>query len=218
MTMRDVYPAHSTLYRLPVFFFLLSLFVAGAAEHAAAAAAPKNKTRIVSEKMTYDAKKNQVVFEGKVHVTRPTMEIWSELLIVAMDDSGKKTASPNPANSAGALGVGGGKVDKIIAEKNVRIKQENKLGTSGKATYFVNEGRIVMEDGPVIVDGDNRISGKVITYYTETGRSLVTGAPDQPVEVLFSTDNNKASPDLPGVGAGDAPASDGTSAAEGARQ
>jgi len=226
--MRDAYRTHSAFFKLPVFFFLLFLFFSGTAGHAAGAAAPKNSTRIVSEKMTYDAKKNQVVFEGKVHVTRPTMEIWSEFLTVVMDDSGKKAASQNASNSAGALGVGGGKVDRIIAEKNVRIKQENKQGTSGKATYFVNEGRIVMEDNPIIMDGDNRISGKVITYYTETGRSLVTGAPDKPVEVLFSTDDSKGAPELPGVGVGAPPATTdapapagkptGTAGTTGARQ
>lgn len=201
--MRDVYHAQAATFRPPIFFLLLSLMVAGAVDYAAAAAAPRNNTRIVSEKMVYDAKKNLVVFEGKVHVTRPTMEIWSDLLTVALEDGGKKAASPGVSSSTDALGIGGGKVDRIIAEKNVRIKQDNKVGTCGRATYFVNEGRIVMEYNPVIVDNDNRISGKVITYDTETGRSLVTGAPDKPVEVLFSTEGSKASPDLPGIGAGD---------------
>ncbi len=152
----------------------------------AADAAPASKggnTRIISEKMTHDAGKNQVVFEGKVHVIRPTMEIWSEILTVILDDSGKK----NGANGASPLGVGGGKVDRIIAEKNVRIKQENKNGTCGKATYFVNAGKILMEQSPVLVDGDNRIRGTTINYYTESGKSEVIGN----VDVQFTTDDNK---------------------------
>lgn len=188
------------IFKSMVLLGLFSLLFSGIAGQAHAAA-PKNSTRIVSEKMTYDAKNNQVIFEGKVHVVRPTMEIWSEVLTVALDDSGKKSDS----GGSGALGVGGGKVERIIAEKSVRIKQDNKTGTCGKATYFVTENRIVMEINPVIVDGDNRISGKVITYFTETGRSLVTGDPKKPVEVLFSTDDAK-SPELPGLGVGNAPA------------
>jgi Uncharacterized protein conserved in bacteria len=145
------------------------------------AAAPKdNTTRIVSEKMTHDANKNQVVFEGKVHVVRPTMEIWSDVLTVILDNSDKKQVTPN--NTLGS----GGKVDKIIAEKNVRIKQENKSGTCGKATYYVNAGKIIMEQSPVLIDGDNRISGRVINYFTQTGKSEVIGN----VDVQFSTDNN----------------------------
>ena len=185
--------------RFAAALFCFSAILFAAAPQNAAAAAPAAKsgsnTRIISDKMTYDSNKNQVIFEGKVHVTRPTMEIWSELLTVILDDSGKKSAS----SGSNALGAGGGKVERIIAEKSVRIKQESKVGTCGKATYFVNEGRILMEQNPVIVDGDNRISGKTITYYTETGRSVVTGDPGKKVEVLFSTDDNK-SPVLPGVG------------------
>jgi lipopolysaccharide export system protein LptA len=157
------------------------------------AAAPKGGiTRILSEKMTYDSAQNQVVFEGKVHVTRPDMEIWSEILTIVLDNSEKKNT---PSSSGNALSVeGGGNVERIIAEKNVRIKQENKSGTCGKATYFVNAGKIIMEQGPVLVDGENRIKGRVIEYYTETGRSKVIGD----VDFQFSTEDNKG-PSLPGI-------------------
>lgn len=176
-------------------FTLIPLAGAMAADAAPAPGASKgNSTRIVSEKMTYDANKNHVVFEGNVHVTRPTMEIWSDILTVVMDDSGKKNAS----SSASSLGVSGGKVDRIIAERNVRIKQENKSGTCGKATYFVNAGKITMEQNPVLVDGDNRIRGRIINYFTESGKSEVLGN----VDVQFTTDDNK-SPSLPGLGAGE---------------
>lgn len=189
--------AHRRNARFPLVLFCFSALAIGLlVPHSAGAAAPKSgsSTRIVSEKMTYDSNKNQVIFEGKVHVVRPTMEIWSELLTVILDDSGKKNDAAGPS----ALGIGGGKVERILAEKSVRIKQESKVGTCGKATYFVNENRIVMEQSPVIVDGDNRISGKIITYDTATGRSVVVGDADRKVEVLFTTDDNK-SPALPDV-------------------
>jgi lipopolysaccharide export system protein LptA len=109
------------------------------------------------------------------------MEIWSEVLTVILDNSGKKESAPS------SLGVSGGKVDRIVAERNVRIEQENKSGTCGKATYFVNAGKIVMEQNPVLVDGDNRIRGTIINYYTDSGKSEVIGN----VDVQFTTDDNK---------------------------
>ena len=155
-----------------------------------AAAAPKGgNTRIVSEKMVYDSAKQQVVFDGNVHVTRPNMEIWSDKLVMILESSGKK-----PANETSALGMQGGKVERIIAESNVRIQQENKVGTCGRATYLVNQGKIVMEQSPLIVDGDNRIRGRVINYFTESGRSEVIGD----VDVRFTTDDAKG-PQLPGA-------------------
>lgn len=210
MTMRNAMNRGSFFFRLPVFLCLLLLAGAFSTEHADAAAAPSLKggnTRITSEKLTYDSGKNQVIFEGKVHVTRQAMEIWSDLLTVLLDDSGQKPSS----GSAGAMGMGGGKVERIIAEKNVRIKQENKVGTCGKATYFVNEGRIVMEQDPVIVDGENNIRGKTITYYTQTGRSVVTSDPSRPVVVQFSTDDKgPLLPGAPGSSGQDAPGGEGT--------
>ena len=187
------------------FFLSLVSFMLLAPAYVAQAAAPKaNNTRIVSEKMTYDANKNQVVFEGKVHVVRPGMEIWSEILTVVLDNSDKKptTASNN------ALGAAG-KVDRIIAEKNVRIKQDNKNGTCGKATYYVNAGKILMEQSPLLVDGENRIRGRIINYYTQTGKSEVIGN----VDVQFSTGDN-VSPSLPGfdVAQPDTPVNNGEKA------
>lgn len=202
--MRTAAVAHdglSGLCKTAVLLALSALILCVPAAMARAAAAPKgNSTRIISEKMTYDANKNQVVFEGKVHVIRPTMEIWSEVLTVILDDKGGKSTAP--AQGANALGAGG-KVDRIIAERNVRIKQDDKIGTCGKATYFVNANKIVMEQDPLLVDGDNRIRGRIINYYTQSGKSEVIGN----VDVQFTTEDNK-SPSLPGidVAPSDAPA------------
>jgi len=189
-----------------LFFMLwLALSVSLAAAGRADAAAPVqkgNNTRIVSERMTYDSTKHQVIFEGKVHVTRPNMQIWSETLTLVLDNSGKKAVSDGGANP---LGMEGGKIERIIAEKNVRIQQDNKIGTCGRATYYLTQGRIVMEQNPVLVDGDNRIKGRTIIYYTQSGKSEVIGD----VDVQFSTEDGK-NPVLPGV----TPAPDGEKAAQ----
>jgi lipopolysaccharide export system protein LptA len=174
------------------FLCCLAAGLSPAAPEAWAAAAPKGgSTRITSEKMTYDSTKNQVVFEGKVHVVRPSMEIWSDLLTIFLDNSGKKAA---PGSDGAAFGMEGGKVERLIAERNVLIKQENKSGSCGRATYFVNQGKIEMEQNPVLMDGDNRIRGRVINYYTETGKSEVLGN----VDVQFTTEDNKG-PATPGL-------------------
>ena len=188
-----VNPVHLNGYKglmlHPLTLLCLSVLLFFALGGTAHAAAKENTTRISSEKMTHDANKNQVVFEGNVHVIRPGMEIWADVLTIALDSSDKKTVS-----SDNALGAGG-KVEKIIAEKNVRIKQGNKNGTCGRATYFVSAGKIVMEHGPVLVDGDSRIRGRVINYFTQTGKSEVIGN----VDVQFSMDDNNSGPVLPSL-------------------
>lgn len=171
------------------FFLAASGLLPGAAGAASLPSSKAANTRINAEKMTYDSERNVVVFEGNVHVTRPDIQIWSELLSVYLDNSGKPASSGNTN-----MGMQGGKADRIIAERNVRIKQDNKQGSCGKATYFVPQGRIMMEQSPVIVDGDNRIRGRVINYFTETGRSEVVGD----VDVQFTTDDAKL-PSQPGT-------------------
>lgn len=164
---------------------LLAVSVPHSGHAASPAAFPVTKagtTRIVAEKMVYDSEKNKVVFEGNVHVTRPDIQIWSELLTLYLVNEGNKSASSSN------IGMRGGKADRIVAERNVRIKQDNKTGSSGRATYFVAQGKILMEQNPVIVDGDNRIKGRIINYFTETGHSEVIGD----VDVQFTTEDVKA--------------------------
>lgn len=180
-----------SFFRYARFFSCLAAFLCLAAFPSGAPAAEKGgDTRILSEKMTYDTVKNQVVFDGKVHVVRPDMEMWSETLTLILDSSGKKAPSSNKAIAV----EGGGKVEKIVAERNVRIKQDDKNGTCGKATYFVTAGKITMEQDPVLVDGENTIRGRLINYYTESGISEVVGN----VDVRFVTGDNAPSA-LPGL-------------------
>lgn len=161
-------------------------------DHSGAAATPKGgNTRIIAEKMTYESTKNRVIFEGAVHVTRPDMQIWSEILTLILDNSGGKTSSGTGGDNP--LGMEGGKVERIIAEKNVRIKQDDKTGTCGRATYYVTNAKIVMEQNPVLIDGDNRIKGRVINYYPDSGRSEVIGNVD--VQFTTTSDAPPATPD-----------------------
>ena len=137
-------------------------------------------TRIVSEKMTYDAVKQLINFEGKVYATRLNMEIWSEKLTVYLDNSDKKP------DKNSVMGMGAGKAERIVVEGGVRMKQDDKSATCGKATYYVSQGKIVMEQNPVVNDGPNQIRGKVINYFTQTGHSEVLGN----VDVRITTDND----------------------------
>ena len=190
---------------LSAFYLLVVGFALAVPEVCAAPVAKGNSsTRILSEKMSYDSAKNQVVFEGKVHVIRPNMEIWSDVLTIILDNSDKKSAAGGDA----VFGMEGGKVERIIAERNVLIKQENKSGSCGKATYFVTQGKIEMEQNPLLVDGDNRIRGQLINYYTETGRSEVIGN----VDVQFNTDDK--GPSLPGLAPNAGPAASPGKAAQ----
>ncbi len=143
-------------------------------------------TRITSERMQYDAAGQKVIFEGKVHVIRPDFQMWSEKLTVLLDKDNKVEAKRQGNGTASpVMGMQAGQVERIVAERNVRMRQDDKTGSCGKATYIAATGKIIMEQSPVVNDGPNHISGQIINYYTRENRSEVIGA----VDVRFITDD-----------------------------
>lgn len=172
-----------------LFLFLLTV---PAASFAAEPKGAPVATNIQADRMQYDAASQRVIFEGNVHVKRPDFELWSAKLTVFLDKSNKPAkAADTDANGTkpamGTMGMDAGDIDRIVAEKNVRMQQDTKVGTSGKATYTASDGKLVMEDSPLIVDGSNRIEGRIINFYTRENRSDVVDG----VKATFVTTDKK---------------------------
>lgn len=151
----------------------------------ALAAEPASKnvpTAVTSERMQYDAGKQRVVFEGNVHVKRPDFEIWSSRLTLHLkkkDGAAEKKGTPG--------GLDAGEVDRIVAEKNVRMEHEGKRGECQTATYTTSDGLLVMEGNPVLYDKENVVKGEKILFYTRENRSEVHGGGSRPVEAVFTS-------------------------------
>ncbi len=134
-----------------------------------APAAKDVPTRITSEKMVYTADRQQIVFSGNVKVVRPDFTLTSAQLNVYLAGGGATA----PTDS---LGLDGSKVDKIVAEKNVRIKMEGeRQGECEKATYTMKNSAIVMEGNPVLSEGKNVVRGEKITFFTRENRMAIDG-------------------------------------------
>ena len=170
-------------------FFLFLLALPGAAS-----AAEPVATNIQADRMQYDAANQRVIFDGNVHVKRPDFELWGAKLTVYLDKSNKPAKSDKSDNGTnpamGSMGMDAGDIDRIVAEKNVRMQQGTKVGTAGKATYTTADGKVVMEDNPLIVDGTNRIEGRIINFFTRDNRSEVIGG----VKAAFVTTDKKDGP------------------------
>ncbi|HCG04523.1 MAG TPA: organic solvent tolerance protein OstA [Desulfovibrio sp.] len=158
-------------------------------------------TAVKSDRMQYDAKGQVVVFEGAVYVQRPDFEMWAERITLHLK---KKSAKPGKADTAGDAaqgqsvqagqsgqpgisGMDAGEIDRIVAERNVRMKRENRTGECEKATYTVDNAVMVMEGNPVLHEGDNSIKGEVITFYTRENRSEVRGSGAKRVQAVFTS-------------------------------
>ncbi|MDL2316108.1 LptA/OstA family protein [Desulfovibrio sp. OttesenSCG-928-A18] len=127
-------------------------------------------TSIKAARMDYNANAQVVVFSGNVHVKRPDFELWSGKLTVYLDKSGKATTESGPDGN----GMQAGDIDRIVAEKDVRMKSGDKEGSCDTATYYAKEDKFVMEGNPVLKDSkQSRASGGTVVHYFKTNQSQV---------------------------------------------
>jgi lipopolysaccharide export system protein LptA len=117
---------------------------------------------IKANEMSADNKGKAAVFTGKVVAKQGDLTIYSDRLVVN-------------------YGEIKGDVDKIEAEGNVRIVQENRIGLAGHAVYDSRTGRITLTGNPKVMQGADNITGTTITYFMDEDKSLVSGNGDSPV-------------------------------------
>lgn len=112
---------------------------------------------VKSNELAADNKGKTAVFTGKVVAKQGDVTIFCDRMTVY-------------------YGATQGDVDKIEADGNVRIVQENRVGVSSHAVYESKLGRITLTGGnPKVIQGKDTVSGEVITYFIDDERSSVTG-------------------------------------------
>ena len=156
---------------------LCCLFSASIAQ----ALTPSHKDRsglpitVKSNEMTADNKGKTAVFLGKVVAKQGDMTIFSDKLIVNYGDKNSE-------------------IEKVEAFGNVRIIQLNRTGFADQAVYDSINGKIVLTGTPRVVQGNDSISGKVITYYLDDDKSEVSsgGDPKARVEAVINPQARKS--------------------------
>jgi len=112
---------------------------------------------IKSNELVADNKGKTAVFSGKVVAKQGDITIFCDKMTVY-------------------YGTTQGDVDKIEADGNVRIVQENRTGLSSHAVYESRQGKITLTGGnPKVLQGADTVSGEIITYFLDDERSSVTG-------------------------------------------
>lgn len=118
---------------------------------------------IKSNELSTDNKGKTALFFGKVVAKQGDITIYSDKLTVSYADEKND-------------------VEKIEAEGNVRIVQENRIATAVRAIYDSKQGRITLTGKPKVTEGSaNTISGGTITYYLDEERSEVRSDGQGPV-------------------------------------
>lgn len=147
-----------------MFFSLLLVFSLGAAAFAAQKT-EKEPLKVKSDTLTTDNDKRTATFQGQVVVRQADMTLYTDRLVVTY----------GPDNQ----------VTQVEAFGNVRVVQEDRQATGAHGVYQPKEARIILDGNPKVVSGDDVVTGKVITYYVNDKRSVVTSGPKERVEAVI---------------------------------
>jgi lipopolysaccharide export system protein LptA len=112
---------------------------------------------IKSNDLLADNKGKTAVFSGKVVAKQGDVTIFCDKMTVYYGNTQ-------------------GDVDKIEADGNVRIVQENRTGVASHAVYESKQGRITLTGGsPKVMQGADTVTGEIISYFIDDERSSVSG-------------------------------------------
>lgn len=144
----------------------------------------QDPVRITSDKLTYSQTTNAVVFVGNVHATHGAMALWSDRVTAFFPDKSKSKAKQGAEKDSSDFSD---KIERIVAEGNVRMVANKNEGQCSTLTYFVSEGMLRMDGNPVLREGQNTVRGDTIKFYVRENRSEVLSGAKRRVEAIFFT-------------------------------
>ena len=116
------------------------------------AAAGADVTIITSDRLEFDHKKKYAYFESNVVVTDPDIKITSDELTVNFNEENKVTT--------------------IVAKGHVVIEQMGRKAWAGKATYSIEEGKILLVQNPRVMRGKDVLTGDTITFFRDSQKMV----------------------------------------------
>lgn len=136
-------------------------------------------TTITSKKMTVKNQDSQAIFEGAVVLTRGTLVVYSDRMVVSFGQQestgGEGKKFREDPQRKGPETVGNRAVSRIEATGRVKIERDSGNATCDKAIYYRDEDKIVLTGSPVAWEKGTRVSGKQITMFLAEDRSVVEG-------------------------------------------
>lgn len=123
--------------------------------------------QIKSNQLSSDGAGKVATFTGSVVARQGDVTIYCDRLVVYYGDQESD-------------------VSKVEAFGSVRVIQGNRQGHAGKATFDNRVGTVVLEENPRVNQGNDTVTGKVITFFLNEQKSLVTGGADRRVEAVIN--------------------------------
>jgi lipopolysaccharide export system protein LptA len=129
---------------------------------------------VTSARLTYTDNERQAHFEGNVVAKGVGYTVATRQMDVYLQARGVSAADPAVPSA--------GKIDRIVAQGQVRVTQPNRRATGERLVYTAKDEKFVMTGGsPSIFDAERgKITGVSLTFYEHDDRVLVEGSATSP--------------------------------------
>ena len=136
-----------------LFLAIVSLASMALAQEAAVKpAAATNQTVITSDRLEFDYPRSIAEFTGNVLVVDKDLKMWAD----------KMTVMLSPTDE----------LESVVAVGHVRIRQPGSWARCRKAIFLVDKNEVILTGDAVIQRGKDRVEGKVIQIWTDSGRMI----------------------------------------------
>ncbi len=133
-------------------------------------------TKITSDTMMVRNQDSQAIFHKNVVLTKGSLTVQSDKMVVFYKDKGSQGSPPAPSTSS-PKGEGSNKVniEKIVATGRVVIKKEKGRATCQKAIYYMDGQKIELMGSPKAWQEGNQVTGEKIIMFLDDDRTIVEG-------------------------------------------
>lgn len=142
-----------------------------------AAAEGEQKTVITADQLIVHTKgdPSTVTFDSNVVVQDAQFELRCARLVAQVDSKTRR-------------------IVRVDATGGVVVTQERRIGRAQKATYTPEDGKVVLEGDPRVESPEGVVTGKVITYYRDSDKVVVSGGTRMEFDAEKSKELNKPRP------------------------
>ena len=146
-------------------FVLALLTLLAATSYAAAQEVP---VEVSADSFELDDQQKHATFTGNVVITRDTLTIWANRVVITYGAGGQTD------------------IDSLTASGSVRIKMPDQEATGGEVTYNPDTQVVRLSDNVVVSNAQGKLSGPELVIDLKTNQSTFTGGANGRVTGVFT--------------------------------
>jgi lipopolysaccharide export system protein LptA len=153
--------------------------------------APKEiPLRITATRLEADQKNRTIIFSGQVKAMYGDYTLYCHKLVVHLKNQSKSskgaaTLKAGVAEQAPLGALGSSKIDRIVAQGQVRFVQGDRVATGKEAIYYKDKDEVVLRGNPQLWQAENTLKGSRIVFNLKTNKVVVESSPQHRVEALI---------------------------------